>query len=385
MSKLISVVTGSRADFGLLQGVIRGIENSPNLDLELIVTGAHLSEYFGKTKKEISLSNSTNVVQIELNLELENESQVGFAISEVIHKITQHYSKRSPSMCLVLGDRYEILGAAVACASLGIPLGHIHGGEITFGSRDDLYRHAITKLASLHFVATPEFQARVIRMGETPERVLVVGGLGVDAINRLEILTKSELEKRLKISIQPKYALVTYHPDSLNPQDSLSQLSALLAIISKFPDLQFFITGANADYYGIEINSLLSAISAQSDNLYFFDSLGQQIYLSLVREAQFVLGNSSSGLLEVPSYGVPTINIGTRQAGRPRAKSVIDVELSEPSIYQGVLRATSEDFLGSIKHVENPYGEPGASTRILEILEVLNYTELLPKKFFDVR
>jgi GDP/UDP-N,N'-diacetylbacillosamine 2-epimerase (hydrolysing) len=385
MSKLISVVTGSRADFGLLQGVIQGIENSPNLDLELIVTGSHLSEFFGNTINEISISNSTGVFQIELNLELDNESQVGFAVSEVIHQITEHYSKRSPSMCLVLGDRYEILGAAVACASLGIPLGHIHGGEITSGSRDDLYRHAITKLASLHFVATPEFQARVIRMGETPERVFVVGGLGVDAINRLEILTKSELEKRLKISIQPKYALVTYHPDSLSPHDSLSQLSTLLEIISKFPDFQFFITGANADYYGIEINSLLSAISAQSNNFYFFESLGQQIYLSLVREAQFVLGNSSSGLLEVPSYGVPTINIGTRQAGRPRAQSVIDVELNEPSIYQGVLRATSEDFLRSIKEVENPYGEPGAGTRILEILEVLNYTELLPKKFFDAR
>ena len=385
MSKLISVVTGSRADFGLLQGVIRGIENSPNLDLELIVTGSHLSESFGKTIKEISLSKSTNVVQIELNLELENESQVGSAISEVIHKITQHYSKRSPSMCLVLGDRYEILGAAVACAALGIPLGHIHGGEITSGSRDDLYRHAITKLASLHFVAIPEFQARVIRMGENPERVFVVGGLGVDAIDRLEILTKSELEKRLRVSIQPKYAVVTYHPDSLNPHESLSQLTTILNSISKFPDIQFFITGANADYYGGEMNSLLNASSALSDNLYFFDSLGQQIYLSLVREAQFVLGNSSSGLLEVPAFRLPTVNIGERQNGRPRAKSVIDVELDEFSIYQGVSRATSEDFRSSIGRVENPYGEPGASERILEILEILNYTELLPKKFFDVR
>jgi GDP/UDP-N,N'-diacetylbacillosamine 2-epimerase (hydrolysing) len=383
MRKLISVVTGSRADFGLLQGVIEGIENSPNLDLELIVTGSHLSESFGKTINEISLSNSMNVVQIELNLELVDESHVGTAISEVIHQMTQHYSKRSPSMCLVLGDRYEILGAAVACASLGIPIGHIHGGEITSGSRDDLYRHAITKLASLHFVAIPEFQARVIRMGENPERVFVVGGLGVDAIGRLETLTKSEVEKRLKISIQPKYAVVTYHPDSLDPHNSLSQLSTLLNTISKFPDIQFIITGANADYYGGEINSLLSASSAQSDNLYFFDSLGQQNYLSLIREAQFVLGNSSSGLLEAPSYGVPTINIGTRQAGRPRAQSVIDVECEENQIINAIKSVILAPSSSANLSTVNPYGPPGASRKILETLEIFDFNELLPKRFYD--
>jgi GDP/UDP-N,N'-diacetylbacillosamine 2-epimerase (hydrolysing) len=383
MRKLISIVTGSRADFGLLQGVIQGLENSPNLDLELIVTGSHFSESFGKTIKEISLSNSTKVVPIELNLELDNESQVGFAISEVIHQITQHYSKRNPSMCLVLGDRYEILGAAVACASLGIPLGHIHGGEIASGSRDDLYRHAITKLASLHFVAIPEFQARVIRMGENPGRVFVVGGLGVDAIDRLETLTKSELEERLKIPIQPKYAVVTYHPDSLNPHDSLSQLSTLLKTIANFPDIQFFITGANADFYGGEINSLLKESSAQSDNLFFFESLGQQSYLSLVRGAEFVLGNSSSGLLEVPSFKIPTINVGKRQDGRPRSRSIIDVELNEESIIRAVLLARSESFLKSIQDVQNPYGQPGASQRICDILVTLEHRNLLPKVYVD--
>jgi GDP/UDP-N,N'-diacetylbacillosamine 2-epimerase (hydrolysing) len=385
MSKLISVVTGSRADFGLLQGVVQGIENSSVLDLELIVTGSHLSESFGKKIKEISHFNSTNVVPIELNLELENESQVGSAISEVVHQITQHYSKKSPSMCLVLGDRYEILGAAVACASLGIPLGHIHGGEITSGSRDDLYRHAITKLASLHFVAIPAFQARVIRMGENPERVFVVGGLGVDAIDRLEFLTKSELESQLKVSIQPKYAVVTYHPDSLNPYDSLSQLSTLLKTISKFPDIQFFITGANADYYGVEINSLLRASSAQSENFYFFDSLGQQTYLSLVRGAQFVLGNSSSGLLEVPSFKVPTVNVGKRQDGRPRSRSIIDVELTEDAIAGAILQARSESFLKSIQDVLNPYGQPGASQRICDIITSLDHKNLLPKVYFDLQ
>jgi UDP-hydrolysing UDP-N-acetyl-D-glucosamine 2-epimerase len=383
MRKLISVVTGSRADFGLLQGVIQRIESSANLELELIVTGSHLSNTFGKTIKEISHSDSTKVIEIELKLEMQNESQVGFAIADVIHQITQHYSKRIPSLTLVLGDRYEILGAATACASLGIPLGHIHGGEITSGARDDLYRHAITKLASLHFVAITEFQERVIRMGENPERVFVVGGLGVDAFERIDPVSKSELEMRLKVPIQPKYALVTYHPDSTNPDDSLPQLATVLKAISNFPEIQFFITGANADYQGERINHLLKNSSAQNENHFFFDSLGQQNYLSLIRGAQFVLGNSSSGLMEAPSCGVPTINIGSRQAGRPRAQSVIDVGCEENQILSAINGVISTVNSHVNRNIENPYGLPGASNRIVEILETYEFKKLLPKKFFD--
>lgn len=383
MRKLISLVTGSRADFGLLQGVIKEIERSANLELELIVTGSHLSTKFGTTIKEISHSDSTKVIEIELNLEMQNESQVGFAIADVIHQITQHYSKRTPSLTLVLGDRYEILGAAIACASLGIPLGHIHGGEITSGSRDDLYRHAITKLSSLHFVAIAEFRERVIRMGENPERVFVVGGLGVDAIDRVELVTKSELEMRLQVSIQSKYAVVTYHPDSTNPNDSLPQLTTVLKAISNFPDIQFFITGANADYHGERINQLLKKSSAQNENHFFFDSLGQQNYLSLIRGSQFVLGNSSSGLLEAPSFGVPTINIGSRQTGRPRARSVIDVSCEENQIIKAINGVISAAKPSVSRNVENPYGPPGASNKIVEILETYEFEKLLPKKFFD--
>ncbi len=383
MRRLISVVTGSRADFGLLQGVIQRIESSANLELELIVTGSHLSNAFGKTIKEISHSDLTQVIEVELNLEMQNESQVGFAIADVIYQITQHYSKRIPSLTLVLGDRYEILGAAIACASLGIPLGHIHGGEITSGSRDDLYRHAITKLSSLHFVAITEFQERVIRMGENPERVFVVGGLGVDAFERIDPVSKSELEMRLKVPIQPKYALVTYHPDSINPDDSLPQLATVLKAISNFPEIQFFITGANADYQGGRINHLLKNSSAQNENHFFFDSLGQQNYLSLIRGAQFVLGNSSSGILEAPSCGVPTINIGSRQAGRPRAQSVIDVGCEENQIISAINGVISTVNSPANRNVENPYGLPGASNRIVEILETCEFEKLLPKKFFD--
>ena len=383
MKKLISVISGSRADFGLLKEVISGIDKSPILELELIATGSHLSEAFGGTSKEISLAGFTNVVEIGLDLEINSESELTIALSNVIHQVARHYSKKIPSLTLVLGDRYEILGAAVACATLGIPLGHIHGGEITSGSKDDMYRHAITKLASLHFVANSEFQGRVIGMGEDPEKVFVVGGLGVDSISRIKIFSRFELELKLGIRLSPDYALVTYHPDSINPDNSLNQLRIVLNSIERFQGIQFIVTGANADYYGNQFNVLLREMSAQNARIFFFDSLGQQNYLSLLAGAKFVLGNSSSGLLEAPYFKIPTVNVGKRQDGRPRAKSVIDVNCEESEIVIGIERAITDSDSSTLQETDNPYGHPGASERITDILEACEFGGLLPKRFND--
>lgn len=383
MKKVISVVTGSRADFGLLEEVISRINDSPHLELELIVTGSHLSDAFGRTGNQITAWGYTNVTEIAINVEIESETELTIAIGELVQKIATHYSKKKPSLTLVLGDRYEMLGVAVACATLGIPLAHIHGGEITAGSKDDMYRHAITKLASLHFVATPEFQKRVIGMGEDPEKVYVVGGLGVDSISRLKILTRQQIELNLGIPIEQSYALLTYHPDSISPEKSLEQLRTVIKSTENFPDIQFLVTGANADFYGKELNQFVREISGDKGNLFFFDSVGQQTYLSLLSGAKFVLGNSSSGLLEAPSFKVPTINVGKRQDGRPRANSVIDVECDETSIVEGVFRASSEDFLRSIENLQNPYGQPGASEKISDILSSLDESKLLPKNYFE--
>ncbi len=383
MKKVISVVTGSRADFGLLEDVISRINDSPNLELELIVTGSHLSDSFGRTGTQIASMGYANTVEIAINVEIKSETELTIAISDLVQKIATHYSMKKPSLTIVLGDRYEILGVAVACATLGIPLAHIHGGEITAGSKDDMYRHAITKLASLHFVATSEFQNRVIGMGEDPEKVFVVGGLGVDSISRLRIRTRQEIESILGVPLESSYALLTYHPDSVNPGKSLHQLRTVLKSTERFPDIQFLVTGANADFYGLEINKFMKEISSRNRNLFFFDSVGQQNYLSLLSGAKFVLGNSSSGLLEAPSFKVPTINVGTRQDGRPRAVSVIDVECDEMSIAEAVSRAVSEDFLRSIENLQNPYGQPGASAKIFDILASLDDSKLLPKKYFE--
>lgn len=382
MKPRVSVVTGSRAEFGLLKDTISRISNSSCLELELIVTGSHLSKAFGITGSEIPYSDFKSIVEIDLDLNSDSETELARATGVLIHRLAENYSKNQPSLTLVLGDRYEMLGVAVACAILGIPVGHIHGGEITTGSKDDMYRHAITKLAALHFVANSEFKLRLTRMGEDPNRVFVVGGLGVDSINHLEKLSRQEIEAKLGIKLGPEYALVTFHPDSVNPKESLGQLEELMKAIESFPNIQFIVTGANADYLGQALNERLREKSEKVPGFIFFESLGHRVYLSLLAGAKFVLGNSSSGILEAPSFKIPTINIGKRQDGRPRASNVVDVDVTENSIINGVLHATSEDFLRSIKDVKNPYGDPGASKRISEILEILDYSQLLPKKLF---
>jgi len=381
--KVISIVTGSRADFGLLEEVISRINDSPNLELELIVTGSHLSDAFGRTGNQVTAWGYTNIIEIPINVEIQTETELTIAIGDLVQKMASHYSKKKPSLTLVLGDRYEMLGIAVACATLGIPLAHIHGGEITTGSKDDMYRHAITKLASLHFVATPEFQKRVIRMGEDPDKVFVVGGLGVDAISRLKILTRPEIESNLGVLLESSYALVTYHPDSINPENSLDQLRTVLKSTESFPNIQFLVTGANADFYGTELNQFAREMSGKNRNLFFFDSVGQQNYLSLLSGAKFVLGNSSSGLLEAPSFKVPTINVGNRQDGRPRAKSVIDVECDETQIVNGIQSVIAHEDLPSLQSIENPYGNPGASRRITDIIATYDFEALLPKRLLD--
>lgn len=383
MKRLITVVTGSRAEFGLLKSLLTLIGNSHELELELLVSGSHLSEKHGSTIREIREMGFLDFHTIDLEIHLESEAEVGLAIGEVIKKFSLQFSTRKPSMVLVLGDRYEIFGVAIAAAAQGIPLGHIHGGEVTEGSRDDLYRHAITKLASVHFVANSEFRNRVVRLGESPEAVHIVGGLGLDAISETRKIRKTEIENSLGIVLSNNLALVTFHPDTVNPQDTDLQTRVLINAMAYFPDIQFIITGSNADYKGENVNKLLQQACLRHSNFYFIPSLGQEKYLSLLSMAKFVLGNSSSGLLEAPSLKVATINVGSRQNGRPRADSVIDVECEESAIKAGIERSQSSEFRSLLATVNSPYGQPGASQKILKALQELEYEKLLPKRFFD--
>ncbi len=383
MKRLITVVTGSRAEFGLLKSLLTLIGNSHELELELLVSGSHLSEKHGSTIREIREMGFLNFHTIDLEIHLESEAEVGLAIGEVIKKFSLQFSTRKPSLVLVLGDRYEIFGVAIAAAAQGIPLGHIHGGEVTEGSRDDLYRHAITKLASVHFVANSEFRNRVVRLGESPDAVHIVGGLGLDAISKTRKIRKTEIENSLGIILSNNLALVTFHPDTVNPQDTDLQTRVLINAMAYFPDIQFMITGSNADYKGENVNNLFQQASLRHSNFIFIPSLGQEKYLSLLSMAKFVLGNSSSGLMEAPSLKVATINVGSRQDGRPRADSVIDVECEESAIKAGIERSQSNEFQSLLATVNSPYGKPGASQKILKALQELEYEKLLPKRFFD--
>ena len=383
MKRLITVVTGSRAEFGLLKSLLTLIGNSHDLELELLVSGSHLSEEHGSTIREIREMGFPDFHTIDLETHLESEAEVGLAIGEAIKKFSLKFSTRKPSMVLVLGDRYEIFGVAIAAAAQGIPVGHIHGGEVTEGSRDDLYRHAITKLASVHFVANIEFRNRVVRLGESPEVVHIVGGLGLDAISKTRKIPKKDIENSLGVILSNNLALVTFHPDTVNPQDTELQTRALINAMAYFPDIQFIITGSNADYKGEKVNKLLQQASLMHSNFFFIPSLGQEKYLSLLAMAKFVLGNSSSGLLEAPSLKVATINVGSRQNGRPRADSIIDVECEESAIKSGIERSQSDEFQSLLATVNNPYGQPGASQKILNAIQELEYKTLLPKRFFD--
>lgn len=383
MKRLITVVTGSRAEFGLLKSLLTLIGNSHDLELELLVSGSHLSEKHGYTIREIQDMGFPDFHTIDLGIHLESEAEVGLVIGEAIKKFSLQFSTRKPSMVLVLGDRYEIFGVAIAAAAQGIPLGHIHGGEVTEGSRDDLYRHAITKLASVHFVANLEFRNRVVRLGESPEAVHIVGGLGLDAISKTKIIPKEEIENSLGITLSNNLALVTFHPDTVNPQDTELQTRVLINAMDYFPDIQFIITGSNADYKGEKVNKLFQQASLMHSNFFFIPSLGQEKYLSLLAMAKFVLGNSSSGILEAPSLKVATVNVGSRQNGRPRAGSIIDVECEESAIKSGIELSQSDEFQSLLATVNNPYGQPGASQKILNALQELEYETLLPKRFFD--
>lgn len=381
MSKKIAVVTGSRAEFGLFKLLLEMINESQQLELDLIVTGSHLDESYGFTFHEVAAEGFINIKKINLGLEIESEADVGQVLGRTIMKFSKYLSVNKPDLVLLIGDRYEIFGVAVACAIQGIPVGHIHGGEVTQGSRDEVYRHLLTRISSIHFVANEEFKQNVINLGEKKETVHIVGGLGVDVISKTELIAKSEIERKLGYFLSENLGIVTFHPDTTNPSHTLAQVNALLNAIINLPDFQFIITGSNADFQGATINSIWKAATEKNKNLFFIESLGQQMYFSLLALAKIVVGNSSSGLLEAPEFNIATINIGSRQNGRPTAKSVINVECSTESITLGILESLTPEFQINLLESINPYGPPGASEKIIKILEKLDYDALVPKKF----
>jgi UDP-N-acetylglucosamine 2-epimerase (non-hydrolysing) len=377
----VAVVTGSRAEFGLLRWLIEDLRDDARADLRLIVTGAHLSGTHGATASEIRAAGIP--IAEEVDLDLADDSPLGVARSAALGRagIAAALQRTRPDVLVVLGDRYEILSAAEAALVLRIPVAHVHGGETTEGAIDEAIRHAVTKMSHLHFVAAEDYRRRVIQLGEAPERVWTVGALGLDSIDRLPPLRDDDLTALLGgWDPGPSPVLLTYHPATLGDVDPAAGAAAVLEALDAAGDRRVLATEANADAGGQAVNAVLRAWAAARDGrARVVTSLGQRGYLTVMRRAGVVVGNSSSGILEAPALGVPTVNVGDRQRGRLRAPSVIDVAEDSDAIRDGVRRALARTWSPS-----TPYGTPGASARIRETLLTHPLDGLLRKRFHDL-
>ncbi|CAN2170674.1 WecB UDP-N-acetylglucosamine 2-epimerase [Candidatus Nanopelagicaceae bacterium] len=382
--KKIAVVTGSRAEYGLLKNILKMLQIDEDVELCLIVTGAHLSEEFGNSKQEIINDGFLITREIISIDDSSGELSAASSIGIIIRECSEIFIEIKPDILLLLGDRFEILAAAISATLCHIPIAHIHGGEVTLGSMDDTFRHAITKMSHLHFAATKLARNRIIQMGEDPNRTYLVGGLGVDNLSTLKRLSRDALEIKHGIKFSKRNLLVTYHPDTVQPKNSLEQFEELLAVLELQKDSFLLFTAPNIDSGGQELLSRLRHFVASNDNSVLIESLGFEDYISIASLSNAVIGNSSSGLLEIPSLGVGSINIGSRQSGREFASSVINCEPTKESISSALIEILSDKFQESLKNTENPYGTGGASESIYKVLKIINKEQLLSKPFVNI-
>ena len=379
----ICIITGTRAEYGLLRLVMQGIKDDSGLTLQIIATGMHLSPEFGLTYREIEHDG----FQIDRKVEMltSSDTPVGIAKSMGLGLIgfADALNEMSPDLIVVLGDRFEIFSAVSAALVARIPVAHLHGGELTEGAFDDAFRHSITKMSHLHFVAAEQYRQRVIQLGEHPDRVFMVGGLGIDAIKSINLLNREELEDSLDFKLGSKNLLITFHPVTLETATACEQMVELLSALDQLQDTQLIFTMPNADTDSRVLIKMVEQFVAQHSNARAYTSLGQLRYLSCISYIDGVVGNSSSGLAEVPSFKKGTINIGDRQRGRLQAASMINCEPSRRRIAAALEQLYSADFQQSLSKVTNPYGEGGASEKVVETLKIYPLDGLLKKNFHD--
>jgi UDP-hydrolysing UDP-N-acetyl-D-glucosamine 2-epimerase len=383
MTRRICVVSGSRADFGLLRPLLSELQAAEDVHLQLVVTGSHLSALHGTTVQEILACGFKVDEAVDMLLAADSPRAVGLSLGLGLMGLTGALSRLAPDVLVLLGDRYEALAAAQAALVLGIPIAHIHGGEATEGAIDEAIRHAITKMSHLHFVAADPFRRRVIQMGEQPATVHMAGALGLDNIAALIPTPRAELEQLLGIVLDRPILLVTYHPVTLS-SGGLGAFTELLAALDMLRDVRVVFTGANADASGLEIAAMVKSYCAtRPGHTAQVASLGFQRYLSLMALSAAVVGNSSSGLLEAPSMGIPSVNIGPRQRGRPRAPSVIDCGGDAADIAAALAKALGPDMRQLACQRQTPYGTAGAARRIAAVLRQVSLEGILMKRFHD--
>jgi len=385
MMRKVCVITGSRAEYGLLRPLMEKVRDDQELVLQVIVTGSHLSAEFGSTLSEIVKDNFEITASVDILNGDDSSLGIARAMGKGLGEIANSLVDIDPDLVVVLGDRYEIFSAVAAALVLGIPVAHLHGGEITVGAFDDALRHSITKMSHLHFVAALEYKERVIQLGENPENVFLVGGLGVDVIKKTKLLEKRMLEQMLDINFEEKSLLITFHPVTLDEISSEFQLRELLSVLSELDKTTLIFTMPNADTGGRALIRILEEYRDKNSNAYLFSSLGQLMYLSCVALVDGVIGNSSSGISEVPSFKKPTINIGDRQKGRLLALSIINCEPNRESIRSALVEMYSSEFQSKLSEAVNPYGEGGATERILSVIREVDLEGISKKVFWDLR
>lgn len=385
--KKVCIVTGTRAEYGLLKPIIKEVYNSEELELHLIVTGMHLSPEFGLTYREIEQDGYPIEAKIEMLLSSDTPVGITKSMGIALISFADYFETNRPDIVVILGDRYEMLMVASAAMIARIPIAHIHGGELTEGLIDEAIRHSITKMSHLHFTSTEEYRKRVIQLGEQPQSVYNVGSLGVESIKKATLIEKEKLEQLLNFRFSATTIMVTYHPVTLENLTAETQFRSILNVIDTHKEISVIFTKANSDTDGRIINQMIdSFVCNHKERCAAYTSLGQLKYLSALQFCDAVLGNSSSGIIEVPSFKIPTINIGDRQMGRVHPDSVIDCGNDEKQIEAALGRALSPEFRKQISDMQNPYEGERTSEQIISIIEQQLYKGIdIKKKFFDMR
>ena len=385
MKRKICVVTGTRAEFGLLKNVIRLIDENVRLQLQLVVTGMHLSPEFGLTYREVKDAGFKIDAEIETLLSADTGPAVVKAVGLGLIGFSDTLKRLSPDLLVVLGDRFEIFSAVTSANILGIPIAHLHGGELTLGAFDDALRHSITKMSNLHFVANEIYQKRVIQLGEHPETVFNFGGLGIDAIKRVALLKRKDLEEKLGIKFCKKNLLITFHPITRETDaENIFQMNELLMALSQLEDTLLLFTLPNADSMGRRFAELIQAFVETQPRSKVFTSLGQQLYFSSLSHVDCVVGNSSSGLLEAPAFEVATVNIGDRQRGRVKPCSVIDCSSKREEIVKAIELSYTRNFQNNLNRGILSNEERGTCEKIISIIASYPLDTLRKKSFYDL-
>lgn len=381
----ICVITATRAEYGLLSNLMQEIKNDPQLELQIIATGMHLSPEFGLTYKQIEADGFKINKKIEMLLSSDTPSAISKTMGLTQIGFADAFEELKPDIILILGDRYEMLAIASTATIFTIPIAHISGGETTEGAIDEAIRHSITKMSHLHFTATEKFRQRVIQLGENPTTVHNVGDINIDAIKKIKLLKKEELEKTINFKFSSKNIMITFHPSTLENLSSSQQIKELLDALGEFKDVNLIFTMPNSDTDGrIIIQMINDFVKDHKHKAVVFESLGQLKYLSTLKYVDMVVGNSSSGIVEAPNFKIPTINIGDRQKGRLQAKSTINCKPKKEEIINAIKKGYSKEFQKLLKNFTNPYDGENVSYKIKEIIKNTDFTNMLKKKFYDI-